>query len=414
MFFTTFENPKEPAMDYLDILRDWERSVANGVIYDNIDVLFPAYGFVRMQAGGPKDHWASPLKMDLSRPKTPSREKTVVGATDMKFREQGDWDNAVSVIDRLMDEYSLGSVFEVYRYIADRFNLEMPTSTGYGFGNPERERRIQLLEFLEDYFVWNLENNSGAACRKAREYLEGRGFTGDLVKALRFGFVPGWDKVETYVTRSRWRFTREELDQACHVRSGEGYTTVGRTHVLAIPYRCGGELKGFLFRAVEDGIVPKYKANTGLDRKSAFFNIPDNREPKDIIVVEGEMDAITATAAGIRDVVAIGGADISGERRSQVFDAIGRKTRKIILCPDLDTGRDGKPDYEKRFRAVRRSLHTIFDVSPDFSQVFVARFPYPADPDEFIRDNGADAFRELISGSIPWWEYLDRYLSVNG
>lgn len=69
-------------MDYIDILRDWERTVANVAIYDNIDVLFPAYGFVRMQAGGPKDHWASPLKIDLSRPKTPSREKTVVGVDD--------------------------------------------------------------------------------------------------------------------------------------------------------------------------------------------------------------------------------------------------------------------------------------------------------------------------------------------
>lgn len=414
MIFTKFEIPNKPVMDYIDILRDWERTVANVVIYDNIDVLFPAYGFVRMQSGGPKDHWASPLKIDLTRPKTPSREKTVVGAADLKFREQGDWDNAVSVIDRLMDEYSLGSIFEVYRYIADRFNLDMPTSTGYGAGNPEKERRIQLLEFLEDYFVWNIENNSGAACGKARSYLEGRGFTKEWIKALRFGFVPGWDKVEAYVTRSRWRFTREELEQACRVRSDDGYTTVGRTHVLAIPYRCGGELKGFLFRAVESGIIPKYKANTGLERKSTFFNIQDNRDPKDIIVVEGEMDALTATAAGIKDVVAIGGSDISGERRSQVFDAIGRRTRKIVLCLDLDRDADGKPGYEKRFKAVRRSLHTIFDVSPDFNRVFVARFPYPADPNEFIRDNGADAFRELISGAIPWWEYLDRYLSVNG
>ena len=160
--------------------------------------------------------------------------------------------------------------------------------------------------------------------------------------------------------------------------------------MLAIPYRCGGELKGFLFRAVESGITPKYKANSGLERKSTFFNIQDNRDPKDLIVVEGEMDALTATAAGIPNVVAIGGFDISGERRSQVFDAIGRKAKRITLCLDLDADKDGSPNFYKRFKAVRRSLYTIFDVSPDFNDVYVARFPYPSDPDEFIRQNGAE------------------------
>lgn len=399
-------------MDYIDILKDWERTVANDVIYDNIGTLFPAYGFVRMQAGGPRDHWASPLKIDLSHPKTPNREKTVVSACDLRFREQGDWDNSVNVTDKLMEDYSLGSVFEVYRFIADRFNLDMPTTSESGPKNAGKSRRAQLLEFLEDYFVWNLENNGGAACRKAREYLAGRGFTSDQVKAIRFGFVPGWDKVESYVTRSRWRFTGEEMEQACRVRSDEGYTTVGKTHVLAIPYRCGGELKGFLFRAI-DATAPKYKANTGLDRKSSFFNIPEGRESKELIVVEGEMDALTASAAGIADVVAIGGSDISGERRNQVYDALGRKTVKITLCLDLDTDGDGRPDHAKRFRAVRRSLHTIFDVSPDFNSVYVALLPHPSDPDEFIRENGAEAFRELVGNAVPWWEYLDRYLSEN-
>ena len=146
-----------------------------------------------MQAVGPKDRWVSPLKIDLSRPKTPNREKTVVSSCDLKFREQGDWNNAVNVIDRIMEDYNLGSVFEVYRFVADRFHMDMPTSTGNWRQNPERECRNQLLSCLENYFVWNLENNRGAACRKARSYLEARGFTGDWIRILRFGFVPGWD-----------------------------------------------------------------------------------------------------------------------------------------------------------------------------------------------------------------------------
>lgn len=306
--------------DYLEILKEWERREANPVIYEYIDDLFPAYGFQRIRTD--KDRWASPLKINLSQPKTPKREKTVIEASDFKFREQGDWDNGITVIDKLMEDYNIGSVFDAYRFVAQRYCLNMPTFSGKGSVNyAERSQKTRVLEALEDYFVWNLKNNSGTLCASVRAYLTERGFSSADIERFRFGFVPSWDKVETFITSPRMRISKEELDDACKVRSEDGYTSVGKKHVLAIPYRCGGELKGFLFRAIEDGIQPKYKANTGLDRKSAFFNMPEGREIKDIIVVEGEIDALTATAVGIQNVVAIGGADLSGERRNQILNS---------------------------------------------------------------------------------------------
>ena len=391
--------------DYLDILKEWEQTTANGVIYENIDSLFPAYAFRKIQ-----DRWVSPLKMDLSKPKTPNKEKTVVGR-DLKFREQGEWSNPVNVQDKLMCDYNLGSVFEVYKFIADRFCLDMPTTSDITAGPGSRTNRQRVLAALEQYFTWNLENNSGAACREVRRYLsEIRGFTPEWQKKLGFGFVPSWEKVESYITSPRIRISKDELEDACSVKSEDGYTTVGKFHTLAIPYRCGGELRGFIFRAVGD-FNPKYKASKGLERKTVFFNMPENRDRKEIIVVEGEMDALTATAAGVANVVAIGGSEISSERRSQVYDAFNRNTRKITLCLDLDTDSEGRPNEEKHMKAVRRSLHAIFDIMPDFNEVYVAHFPTPSDPDEYIRANGAAAFCRLISEAQPWFRFLDEQLS---
>lgn len=397
-----------PVTDYLDILKDWERTTANPVIYDNIDTLFPAFGFRRIQEGTDKDRWISSLKLDLSRPKTPNKEKTVVCAVDFKFREQGEWENSVGVIDKLMDEYGYSSVYDVYRYIASRFCLDMPTAGNSS--NKVEKSKNKILDALQDYFCWNLANNNSPVCSKAREYLSGRGFDGESIKKLGFGFVPSWDKVQAYITSPRMRFSKQDLDNACRVRSEDGYTTIGRKHVLAIPYRCGGELKGFLFRAIDSDIQPKYKANTGLERTSSFFNMPSDRKEKSIIVVEGEMDALTATAAGIEGVVAIGGSDITGERRSLIYDALGRNTKKITLCLDLDADKEGKPNGKKRFNAVRRSLHTIFDISSDFNEVYVASFPVVTDPDEYIRKYGAESFQRIIDKAVPWWEYLSRNL----
>lgn len=389
---------------YLDILKDWESRVANPAIYDNIDLLFPAYGFRRIGTGSQKDRWISPLKLDLSIPKNPNKEKTVVCAVDFTFREQGEWEDGRRVMDMIMEEYNCGTVYEAYRYAAQRLGLEMPVNTGQG--RRERSRHQKLLSTLEDYFSWSLLQGESDNARMVREYLVGRGFTLDMAKKLRFGYVPRWEKVEKYITSERQGFTKEELDEACQVCSEDGRTTVGWKHLFAIPYRCGGELKGFLFRAIDPEVKPKYKATTGLDRKSVFFNMPEGREPKDIIVVEGEMDALTATANEIPNVVAMGGSDISGDRKFQIYDALGRNTRKIVLCPDLDTDKEGKPNYLKRYRAVRRSLHTIFDVSADFDEVYVAEFPYPSDPDEFIRDCGPDFFEEMIRRAKHWTDYL--------
>lgn len=395
--------------DFLDILKQWEKTEVNPAIYEHIDVLFPSYGFVRVNRGSDKDRWVSPLKMDLSSPKKPNREKTVVSVCDFRFREQGDWDSSVGVIDKLMEDYGYTSLFDLYKAMADRFGILQPTSS-FAY-NKSENRRAKVLEALCEYFKWNLANNTGAACKRTREYLGERGFTQDWIDKLEFGFVPSWDKVEKYITAPRMRFTKEDLEDACKVMSEDGYTTIGKKHVLAIPYRCGGDLKGFIFRAVDSDTQPKYKANTGLDRKSCFFNIADNRDPKDIIVVEGEMDALTATAVGIENVVAIGGSDISGERRMQVYDAIGRNTKKIILCLDLDADANGQPNGIKRFNAVRKSLHTIFDVSQAFNDVYVACFPEVTDPDEYIRTHGKEAFMRVIQKAVPWWEYLNRNLS---
>lgn len=75
--------------EYLDILKSWERRVADPFIFEHLCELLPAWGFRRMNQGTPQDRWVSPVKMDLSKPKKPNPMKTVVSAMDMKMREQG-------------------------------------------------------------------------------------------------------------------------------------------------------------------------------------------------------------------------------------------------------------------------------------------------------------------------------------
>ena len=398
---------------YIDILQEWEDRVADPAIYEHLDTLFPSFQFRRVGAGDPKrDHWASRYKVDLTLPRYRNAEKTVVYRSDMRFREQGDWDNGIGVIDRFIAEQGLTNVFEAYKVISSRLGLAMPQAGDRVVTEAidRQARQGALMDTLLDYFCWNLQNNKSVKASATRSYLKRRGFSLDKASELLLGFVPDWNKVVRYITVDK-HFPLEDLNEVCGVLGSDNYTAVGKTHVLAIPYECGGVLKGFLFRRIDDSREgPKYLANANLDRKSVFFNIPAATDLDEIIVVEGEMDALKATAAEIRNVVAIGGSEIAGERRRQIEDAFRRGVRRITLCLDLDPKKDSvEPNFEVRHDHIMKSVHTIKDVDPSFEEIHVACFKDPSDPDEFIRERGADAFRELLKAAIPYWKYLYDY-----
>lgn len=399
---------------YLDILKDWERNVAFPALYEHLDEFFPPFQFKRKDVGGARDRWVSPYKMNMSLPKRHVQEKTVVQRSDMRFRENGEWHDGISVVDRILQEMHLSSVYEVDKFIAERLSLTMPKpdSKEVAEAISKSRRRASLLDTLQGYFSWNLANNESRKATSVRQYLKKqRGFTSEQASSLGLGFVPDWNKVVRYVTIDK-KFRLEDLDEVCGVRNPEGHSSVGTKHVLSIPYVCGGSLKGFIFRRVDDAADgPKYIATPGLDRKSAFFNMPKSLTRKDIVVVEGEIDALKATAEGIPNVVAIGGSEISGDRRLQLEDAFRRGVEKITLCLDLDPEKEdpSRGNLASRHQHLMRTLHTIKDVAPAFEDVYVAPFAEPADPDEFIRGRGAEAFNELLSQAMPYWAYLYRY-----
>lgn len=402
--------------DYLDILREWQESVARPFVYEHAAELFPAFQLRRVYPGNPqKDHWASRYKLDLTLPKSRSAEKTVLYRFDMHFREQGEFHDGIGVIDMYMRQEGLTDVFQAYSDLDNRFSLGMPRkdSPEYRKRLSERARGEAVLADLQDYFVWNLANNVSDKARKTRRYLtEERGFSMEQVSRLKLGFVPEWGTVIRYIVGKKGH-SLEDLEAVCEVRNDEGRTSVGKTHTLAIPYTCAGVLKGFMFRRIEDGKGPKYIASQDLDRKSAFFNIPADCKGREIIVVEGEFDALKATAEGVENVVAIGGSEIAGERRSQVEDALRRGANGFILCLDLDADKDdpSQAKSEDYYRHVMRSIHTIKDVDLDYEKIYIAQFSKPMDPDEYIRKYGVDSFYDLISNVVPYWKFVSDWMT---
>jgi len=400
--------------DYIQILREWQDTIGRPALYENLDRVFPKYAFRRIQPRTPKDHWASRYKMDLSLPKRRNAEKTVVYRSDMTFREQGEWSDGISVVDKLMQDKGLKSVYEVFSLVDEMFFLDMPRPDSkkvMEMRSRSLERR-KLLSSMRDYFMAALWDIGDRKASSVRNYLRSRGFTNEQIRNLSFGFVPSWNEVIRHFTLNEG-YSIEDFEEACGVRSSDGQTVVGRIFTLAIPYVCAGEIRGFLFRRIGEWDGPKYLANRGLDRKSLFFNIPEKLTDGNIIVVEGEIDALKATSVNVGTVVSLGGSEISGERRKQIEDAFRRGVSRITLCLDLDADKDtGEADFASRHEHIMKSVHTIKDVNPSFEDIYIASLPEPTDPDQFIRERGAAAFKAVLEEASPYWKYLNDYMEA--
>lgn len=394
---------------YFDLLRQWQREYGLPAVYNSLDTLLPEYGFKRKGAGGPRDHWESPLKLDLSQPKVRNAQKTVIYRSELKFREQGEWGTPIGMIDHLMAFLRFSTPLECWSYLNDRLSLTMPQRESSDVQKLIRaqERRKAMLSFLQDMFVETLWNTKDRKAGECRTYLRNRGLDKEKAQKAGLGFAPKWSVIARKA--GYMGFQIDEIMETCGVVDASKNPSVGREHVLTIPYVCGEELSGFLFRRIDGNDFPKYIASKSLDRASVFFGI-EKCPPQRIIVVEGEMDAITLKSAGIPGVVSIGGSSLSGSRRKQVEDALNRGVKEMVLFPDLDLNEEtGELMVSKRHAAIMQSIHTIKDVNLFFEGIRVVEVGESGDPDSFVRDRGVDAVKKMIDEAVPYWDYLKEY-----
>jgi DNA primase len=220
---------------------------------------------------------------------------------------------------------------------------------------------------------------------------------------MELGYIPNQDKLFKYLLSKGHR--QSLIDEVVKLNKG-----IGSTHRLTIPYRSGGSVKGFKFRTVGDA-TPKYLNSTGLDRLGGFFNLSGIKGDKDVIIVEGELDSLSATARGVNNIVATGGNSISSD---QIKDAIKRGAKSFTLCLDTEPGKE-----EETANKINSAIEVI--LGEGVNRVYIVNLPDlgggKTDPDRLIKESGVEAFREAIRGALPYYEYklqelLNKYAKI--
>lgn len=381
-------------------------------LFDQLENAFPEFEFQR------KGHYwksSSGNKIDGTQGE---KGKVYVYANNISLLK--DWSREpVSIWDYIQKRDGL-SQHETLKRLAELAGYALPTnalSEESLRSIAEANQKAKIWEDINVFFRHCLahpdnEFANSSAANVLRTYLvEERGYGINLFalpdekitansSKIEVGFVPSLD--------ATFRHLIHEIGYpAAEVEALITDSRIGRTHKLAIPYRDpSGRIRGMIFRAIQPEIEPKYIKTESLSGLKLLFNLKAVGGDRDLVIVEGQLDAMHAAAQGISNVVAVGSNLLAKEHIEQ---AIKAGARKITLL--LDPDKAGKIGTDKALELLRQ-----------FPQIrpYVAFIdPKYKDLDRLLTtEGGVDEAKRVIAEASDGWRYLlervvDRYAQAD-
>lgn len=319
--------------------------------FEKLDRIFPELHFEKSGAV-----WQSHYK--LNGEYRQRKDKTVCRIKNGSYRilEQGG--GSLTLFDFYARQHNINPVGEGFvqalKALAAEVGLELPQSSNF---NAEAFKAYEEKQYkLEDAC-----NRMKAAlysdepeARAALAYLtEGRGYSKEFIDFAELGYISSTmaNEFNALLSYKKQDGTTQEIPRE-----------VGTRFTIALPYRSGGSIKGFVFRT----ILPKEQVGNNKYR-DAFISenatkkyhlfgltglkLTGNKErDKDITIVEGELDALRASFSGVPNVVAASGGSLSAEALQEV-KKIGAR-RVTLLFDTEDTEQSQRANFQKAKKAL--------------------------------------------------------------
>jgi DNA primase len=288
---------------------------------------------------------------------------------------------------------------EAVRRLADRAKIPLEYESGGGEdpGRPQKQRLLEIHEQITQRWQTALANE--ASGKVARDYLARRGVTAEAITLFRLGYAPDlWDDTVNWAKSKGHEI--ELMERAGLVVRKEGgdhrydrfrgrlmfpiCDEQGRVIAFSGRILSGDEKAAKYVNSPETPIFTKSKVFFGLDKsKRALL------EAGFAVVCEGQLDLIACFMGGVQNIVAPQGTAFTDEHAR----ILRRYVDEVVICFDSD---------EAGQNAAVRSLEHLLSSS---LAVRVAVVPSPHDPDSFIKEQGAEAFKLLINKAQGFFDY---------
>ncbi len=288
-----------------------------------------------------------------------------------------------NVIQFLMEMERL-SFYEAAKLLADRMHMPLPQMVedpDYERRRSQRERLLEANRLAARYYHEMLWTEKG---RGAREYFYRRGLDDGIIRRFGLGAsLADWSDLTEMLLQKG--FSLEELRLAgLTVVKGESHFDFFRDRAMFPILDQQGNVLAFGGRIMGDG-QPKY-LNTGdtpvFNKRLGVYAVnllKKARGLKRVLLVEGYMDVVSLSQAGVVGIVATLGTALTSEQ--------ARLLKRF--APEIWVAYDGDSAGQ---HAIERALG-IFEEEQIKARVLY--FPDNLDPDEFIRQRGIEAFDQL-------------------
>lgn len=292
------------------------------------------------------------------------------------------------------------SFYDAVKILADKVGLQLPEvklDPQYAQKKEHGDVLKQLMRDAARYYRNNLLDEKKG--KDAREYLHNRGLDDEIAKRYGLGLSLDNESMVGYMRRKG--YSLKDLEECGLVGNAQRpYDAFANRIIVPIMDSMSNVIAfgGRIYHGEKD--VAKYKNSTNttlFDKGRTIYGINFIKRDKkmngvvykELILVEGYMDVISLGASGIKNAVAcMGTALTDGQARE-----LSRMTENLYVCYDGDGA--GKKATIRNVDILAKFVQNVRVISLDEGK----------DPDETVREGGAEAFLKKQKEALPVIEY---------
>ena len=292
---------------------------------------------------------------------------------------------------------------EAIRHLGALYGVDIPetTSSGNDIHKEEKNRVYDILKEAAKFYYKSF--NDPDIGQPARDYAAKRCLSKQTLDNFGIGYSPmSWNALYDYIKGKGYK--DEEMLKSgifgLSQKTNKPYDLF-RGRLMFPIFDSFGKIIAFGGRALGDE-KPKYINSPDslvYDKRNHLYamNFARKEQSKQLIVVEGYMDAIAMHVAGFKNTVAALGTSFTDSQ----LKLCSRYAEEVVFFFDADNA-----GQNAALRAIKMMMEYLKKLTGINIRIKIAKVPDGKDPDEFIKANGADKFREVVKNALYVEDYL--------
>ncbi len=299
---------------------------------------------------------------------------------------------------------------DAVKILAERAGLQLPQS---GFDNQKtvemKRKRDTLLKIMNDCAHFYLDNLNSGKADEHINYILKRNIPSKIVRTFGIGASLNFSDLPKFLLSKG--YSKQDIVDSGAVNEVDGRLSDAQGGRLIFPLiNAMDEVVAFGGRVLKKTDFAKYK-NTKetliFNKSKTLYNINllkklrKTQTIKEVIMVEGYMDTLSLYQAGFKNVVANMGTSLTQDQARLI-----KRYADTVLS-----------SYDGDGAGIKANLRGLDIFKEAGLNIKVIPLPDGLDPDDVIKQRGADEYRKCLNSAMPLIDYklsvLERGFDLN-